>query len=127
MSGPARAGLFIYAKEMGRLVKFYEAVLGASARHRTEELAVLQSPDVQLVIYQIPEERSADIVIEVPPKRRASALKFFFTVPSIAAASTIAENLGGGVDDEQWQGPGFLVRNGYDPEGNVFHIREVVA
>ncbi len=51
-------------------------------------------------------------------------MKFFFTVPSIAAAATVVANLGGLVFPEQWAGPGFNVRNACDPEGNVFQLRE---
>jgi len=28
------------------------------------------------------------------------------------------------VFSEQWQGPGFVVCNAMDPEGNVFQVRE---
>lgn len=123
MAGPARAGMFIYAKHMDRVAQFYEAVMGASRLHRTDELTVLESPDIQLVIQQIPAERGVNCIIDVPPVRRESALKFFFTVANLETASAAATRLGGGVDTEQWQGPGFIVRNGFDPEGNVFHIR----
>lgn len=126
MPGPARAGLLIYAMEINRLVQFYESVVGATLKHRTEEIAVLQSPDIQLVIHQAPPAYSENLEVTSPPVRRASALKFFFTVPSIAEASVIARKYGGGIDHEQWQGPGFVVRNGYDPEGNIFHLREAV-
>ena len=125
-SGPARAGLFIYAKDLDRLINFYEAVLGAVLIHRVPELAVLQSPDIQLVIYQLPPDRCGKIEVANPPHWRESALKFFFTVQSIVDATVIAIKHGGGVDSEQWQGSGFVVRNAYDPEGNVFHIRELL-
>ena len=127
MSGPARAGLFIYAKEVATLAAFYESLLGADTRHRTEEMAVLQSPDIQLVIHQMPSDQGSGVAISHPPQRRASALKFFFTVPNLTGAAAVAEKLGGGVDAEEWQGPGFVVRNGYDPEGNVFHLRETTT
>jgi predicted enzyme related to lactoylglutathione lyase len=127
MPGPASAGLFIYAKEIATLVSFYEAVLGADTRRRTDHMAVLQAPDIQLVIHQMPADPGSRIEISKPPQRRDSALKFFFTVPSLAEACVVAKRFGGGVDSEEWEGPGFVVRNGYDPEGNVFHIREKVA
>jgi predicted enzyme related to lactoylglutathione lyase len=54
-------------------------------------------------------------------------LKFFFTVPSLAKARAIASNLGGEIFNENWNGPGFIVCNAMDPEGNVFQVRETVA
>lgn len=127
MSGPAQAGLSIYAREMERLAGFYEAILGMTKIHESPDVAVLQSPDIQMVVHRMPEERVAEVVIEKPPRLRDSALKFFFSVKSLDAARTLAEDLGGGIGTEQWQGPGFVVCNGYDPEGNVFHIRERMA
>ena len=32
---------------------------------------------------------------------------------------------GGGVFEEEWQGPGVVVRNAFDCEGNVFQVREL--
>ncbi|MCB0833582.1 MAG: glyoxalase/bleomycin resistance/dioxygenase family protein [Bacteroidetes bacterium] len=128
MSGPARAGLFIYAKELKNIARFYGSVAGMSNIHETDEIIVLQSPDIQLIVHQIPEKIAADIVIRIPPERREdTALKFFFTVHSIADVRSMAAQLGGRVFNESWQGPGFVVCNAMDPEGNVFHIRENTA
>ena len=127
MAGPAQAGLFIYAKDVARLADFYEAVLGMSRAFATEELIVVQSPDIQLVVHAMPVQVAATVTITAPPQRRDTALKFFFTVPSIAAARSSAATLGGEVIDEQWEGPGFRVCNACDPEGNVFQVRESVA
>lgn len=128
MSGPARAGLFIYAKDLARLAGFYEALLGMSRVHSTPDLVVLRSPDIQLTLHAIPAEIAASISISSPPeKREGAALKFFATVPSIAGAVAKAPALGGEVLPEQWQGPGFRVCNAVDPEGNIFQVRESAA
>ena len=125
MPGPARAGLFVYAKDAERVARFYEAVAGMVRLHRSEELIVLQSPDIQLLVHRIPPAIAAGIEIETPPRRREdSALKFFFTVASLADARASAARLGGAVFEENWRGPGFVVCNAIDPEGNVFQVRE---
>ncbi len=125
MSGPARAGLFIYAKEVSRLAGFYEALLGMSRAHASPELVVLRSPDIQLTVHAIPSSIASSISVSIPPVHRDNAaLKFFFTVPSIVETRANAPGLGGEVLAEQWQGPGFSVCNAVDPEGNIFQVRE---
>ncbi|MBI1424756.1 MAG: glyoxalase/bleomycin resistance/dioxygenase family protein [Gammaproteobacteria bacterium] len=128
MPGPARAGLFVYAKDAERIARFYEAVAGMARLHARDELIVLESPDIQLLVHRIPAEIARDIVITSPPaKREDTALKFFLTVPSLDEARTVANRLGGDVFDENWQIPGFNLCNAMDPEGNVFQVRESVA
>ena len=61
MSGPARAGLFIYAKDLPRLADFYESLLGMSRVHGTAELVILRSPDIQLTLHAIPAAIAASI------------------------------------------------------------------
>jgi predicted enzyme related to lactoylglutathione lyase len=125
MTTPARAGVFVYAKELPRLAAFYAAVLDMREVHATDEMAILASPDLQLLVHRIPAHIAADIRIETPPARREDcAIKFFATVPSLADAGATAAALGGQLFDERWQGPGFVVCNAMDPEGNVFQIRE---
>lgn len=125
MSGPARAGLFIYAKDLSRLAKFYESFLGMTRTHATPDLVVLRSPDIQLTLHAMPPAIAASVTISDPPaKRDNTALKFFFTVPSLAQAQDLAPSLGGDILPERWQGPGFTVCNAVDPEGNIFQVRE---
>ena len=125
MSGPARAGLFIYAKDLSRLAKFYESFLGMTRAHATPDLVVLRSPDIQLTLHAMPPAIAASVIMSDPPaKRDNTALKFFFTVPSLAQAQDLAPSLGGEVLQEQWRGPGFTVCNAVDPEGNIFQVRE---
>jgi len=117
--------LFVYAKEAERVAGFYEAVAGMARLHTREDLIVLQSQDIQLLVHQIPADIGAEIVITSPPVRRENtALKFFFTVPDRAEARATAARLGGEVFSESWQGPGFVACNAMDPEGNVFQVRE---
>lgn len=90
MSGPARAGLSIYAIDLLNIARFYELTLGLYRIHESGEVVVLQSPDIQLVVHRIPSDRASTITISSPPQRRSSALKFFFTVPHIATARLAA-------------------------------------
>jgi predicted enzyme related to lactoylglutathione lyase len=128
MPGPAPAGLFVYAKDLPRLAGFYEALLAMRRVVATGDLVVLDSPDIQLTLHAIPPAIAATIAIADPPRPRDdAALKFFFTVPSLAAAANAAPALGGTVLVEEWRGPGFRVRNAVDPEGNIFQLRETTT
>ncbi|MEC8813751.1 MAG: glyoxalase/bleomycin resistance/dioxygenase family protein [Pseudomonadota bacterium] len=127
MSGPARAGLFVYAVDATRVARFYQNVVGMEILHEREDLIVLQSPDIQLLVHKIPAAIANGISIEVPPIRRENtALKFFFTVQSLDSARNSAGEYNGEISNETWDGPGFIACNGIDPEGNVFQIREGV-
>ena len=125
---PASAGLFIYAKDAERLARFYEALLGMTRAHATPERVVLRSPDLQLVVQAMPAEVAAQVEIATPPvPRDNAAYKFFYTVPDLADASRTAAAHGGEVLAQQWHGPGFVVRNAVDPEGNIFQLREPLS
>jgi predicted enzyme related to lactoylglutathione lyase len=125
MSGPARAGALIFAKDVERLADFYCQVLQMKRLHAKPELLVLQSPDMQLVIHAIPTHIAETFEISSPPEpREEAAIKLFFTVPSIEWAREVVAGLGGVVHDQVWQGKGFAACNAIDPEGNVFQIRE---
>ncbi len=125
MPGPARAGLFIYAKDLRRVARFHEVICGMVRLHETSEILVLESPDIQLVVHQIPPHIASTIEVSSPAQRReATALKFFFTVPSIAAVREVAPGVGGEVDTQQWTASGFIACNASDPEGNIVQLRE---
>jgi len=78
MPGPARAGLFVYALDAGRIAAFYEAVTGMRRLHAADDMIVVESPDIQLIVHAIPPQFAAGISITSPPRRREdTALKFF--------------------------------------------------
>lgn len=124
MAGPARAGAMIYAKDIQRLADFYGALVAMTPIHQTTELVVLESADFQLVVHAMAEQFAANLVISSPPELRQSAIRLFFTVPSLATARRHAADQGGSVGEELWQGPGFVMANAVDPEGNPFQLRE---
>jgi predicted enzyme related to lactoylglutathione lyase len=124
MPGPASAGVFVYALDLATLAHFYQTVLGLERRHQTHELIVLEAAPLQLVVHAMPPELAA---LARAREARPSAVKFFFTVPSLGEAAASARALGGETWPEVYRGPGFLVMNFVDPEGNVFHVRERLA
>ena len=96
--------------------------------HRTDQMVVLRSPDLQLIVQAMPPHVASQVETTQPPRLRdGAAIKFFCTVPSLSAAEHSAQALGGQVLPEQWRGPGFVGRNACDPEGNIFQVRESAA
>ena len=124
MPAPARAGAVIYAVDLTRVAVFYETLLGMRVSAVVDH-AILESPDIQLVVHAIPAIIASTITIASPPElREDTPIKLFFTVRSLAEAQRLALTVGGEVFDETWEGEGFLARNGRDPEGNIFQVRE---
>lgn len=128
MPGPARAGALLYALNLPEVSAFYREVLGMQLLHGVPTHHVIENADLQLVLHAIPAAIAAGITLETPPApREEAALKFFFTVPSFAAAEASILRLGGGVVPGEWPGPGFRIRHFFDPEGNIFQLREQEA
>ncbi len=127
MPGPARAGGLIYAKNLELLSTFYEALLPMSKIHVSTDHVVLESPDFQLIVHAMPPDIAKMVIVKSPPERREQTpIKLFFTIPSISAARSEATKLGGEIFSDHWEGPGFIVCNACDPEGNIFQVRESV-
>lgn len=117
----------MYAKNAPQLVEFYSTVIGMHQVHATPDLTVLEGDGIQLLVHRIPPAIAATFTLSVPPRpREEAALKFFFTVPSLDDARAAAWQLGGDLIGERYTTPGFRVSNAYDPEGNIFHLREPV-
>lgn len=128
MTDTARAGALIYAKDLESLSAFYQGVLPVARVEAGPAHHVLTWPDFQLILHAIPPHIAETFTISVPPvPREETALKLFFTVPSLAAAGDTAARLGGRLFDSGWEGPGFRARGGWDPEGNIFELRERMA
>lgn len=125
MPGPARAGSLIYAKDLELLSTFYQQVLAMTVLHADSEHHVLESPDTQLIIHAIPPHIANTITVASPPiPRTEQSIKLFFSVQSLTQTANLAESIGGQLFGQEYPGPGFKVRNAYDPEGNIFQVRE---
>ncbi len=126
------SGTLIYAKDLARLAAFYRQLLSMTEVHATAELVVLRSPagclpNGDLIVHQIPAHIAETIVVASPPVlREDTAIKPFFAVASFAEAQARASSLGGALFGPQYQGPGFLLTNAYDPEGNIVQLREPI-
>lgn len=120
----------IFVTDVIRMANFYQAVAEMQEVDRDQGHVVLDDGNFQLVIHGIPARIAASIVITEPPEiREETPIKICLPVASIAHARDRAAQLGGrvGSKDKEWQARGFIACDGYDPEGNVFQLREAVA
>jgi len=128
MPGPARAGALIYAQRLDALSRFYQALLDMTVRVQDAEHHVLENSDFQLIIHAMPAHIADTVEIAEPPiPRGEQAIKLFFTVSDLGQAEALAQTLGGGLLGGVYEGPGFKVRNAFDLEGNIFHLRAGAA
>ena len=119
----------VFAKEIERVADFYRIVLGMSSIFSDTDQVVLDEDIFQLVIHRIPMEIAATIQIASPPEvREAIPIKLCHPVESIQFSRKQAEKLGGQIKPkkDEWLSRGFRACDGFDPEGNVFQVRESV-
>jgi len=129
MPSTAKPGAVVFVKGLERLAKFYEQLLSLSVTHAESDHVVLESENLELVIHAIPSHIASAITITEPPEvREETPIKLFFPVASLPEARSAASRLGGQVNSSQreWEARGFRACDGYDPEGNVFQLRQNV-
>jgi predicted enzyme related to lactoylglutathione lyase len=122
-------GAVVFAKDVDKVAGFYRDLLSLSEKARDTGKVVLESKTYSLVIHGIPDHISQSINISTPPVlRENSAMKLYFPVSSIADARDMASKLGGALKpkDNEWHISNFVACDGYDPEGNVFQVRQLL-
>jgi len=129
-----QAAAVLYAKDLKKLAAFYAGVTRLGLHRIAEDHivleCVLECELFQLVVVQIPKEIAERIEIEEPPARRSTTpIKLVFFIENIEAARTAASSLGGALNPAggEWLFEGDRVCDGYDPEGNVFQVRQIGA
>lgn len=127
MANQQKPGAVLFASDSPGIASFYEGLFGMTRTHSEDGLIVLESSRLQLVIHGIPKKIAESIEIDSPPSRRSNtAIKLVFPVENIAECRALAESLGGGLDpkEKEFVARGFRACDGFDPEGNVFQLRE---
>lgn len=121
------AAAVIYAKDMLRVSKFYEAVAGLAVTEAEAGHVVLEANGFQLTVVAIPAQVAASVEVADPPLRReGTPVKLVHFAPNISAAREQVAKLGGLLDssEREWLFQNTRVCDGHDPEGNVFQLRE---
>lgn len=120
-------GAVVFAKDLERIAHFYGKLLSMSVARADPHHVVLETDAFELVIHAIPETIARSIDVANPPSLRDEApIKLQFPAANIAEAREIAAASGGQVNPVQreWEFDGVRVCDGYDPEGNVFQLRQ---
>ena len=123
--------VIIYAKDMAPMARFYGELLGLTpAGTPTETWIEFSAGPCRISLHAIPSHIAAGIHIANPPEaREETPIKLCLPVADIDHARTKAAELGGkiGPKGNEWEARGFRACDGYDPEGNVFQVRESAA
>jgi hypothetical protein len=83
-----------------------------------------------LIVHRIPADTARSIIIDTPPAvRQQTPMKLGFPVKSLATARASAAKLGGALfgPDREWRYRDRMVCDGYDPEGNVFQLSQLLS
>lgn len=121
-------GVVIFVRSVKSLAAFYRAVLGLETLEASASHEVLRRPGIEVVVHGIPRAVAAEITITSPPEVRAETpFKPTFVVPDLDAARAVATAAGGYLKpaDQAWHFRGATVLDGWDPEGNIFQLRQL--
>lgn len=129
MQDTPKPGALVFAKNLERVARFYEHLLGLSVSHEDSDHVILESTNFELIVHAIPQHIADSIAISAPPQaREETPIKLLLPVRSLSEARAAASRLGGqlGSTDKEWQAGKVRVCDGCDPEGNVFQFRQTM-
>ena len=119
----SRVSAVLFAKRLGTLAEFYQAVFGGRITARSADHVVIELGGFDLMIHQIPQHLAVAVSVMSPPQRREqTAIRLDFPVADLTESSRLALSLGGVIDGHPppWAGTDASFFLGHDPEGNVF-------
>ena len=120
-------GLVIYAKDKDKVANFYKRVLNLETVAEELGFALLQAGSVEIAVVLIPEHVAIEIEIASPPKvREDTPFKPWFLVQNFERTRVAAVGAGGQLKpaNTAWRWRGAVYLDGWDPEGNVFQLRQ---
>ncbi|WP_090132388.1 hypothetical protein [Limnohabitans sp. Rim11] len=123
-------GLVIFAKNKEKVSAFYQQALSLKLEEsdKTHDLLVGQGHEV--VIHAISKTYANSIEIASPPvPRDETPMKPTFVVEDLEVVRAAAIATGGHLKPlkQAWRFRGFVVLDGWDPEGNIVQFKQVEA
>jgi predicted enzyme related to lactoylglutathione lyase len=121
-------GLVIFAKNKELVSSFYQQALGLKLEEsdKTHELLVGQGHEV--VVHAISKAYANSIEIASPPvPRDETPMKPTFVVEDLEVVRSAAKSTGGFLKPlkQAWKFRGFVVLDGWDPEGNIVQFKQL--
>jgi predicted enzyme related to lactoylglutathione lyase len=123
---PSCVSALLFAKRLGVVAEFYQAVFGARISHSDASHAVLDFDGFNLMIHQLPAHLAVAVAVKSPPERREqTAIRLDYPVEDLARSRSEAARLGGVIDESPppWAANDTKFFLGHDPEGNVFGVK----
>jgi len=120
--------LCVFAKQVDKVSLFYQQALGLKVEVSDKTHDLLVGQNYEVVVHAISKVYAQSIEIELPPKRRDDvALKPTFVVDDLEVVRAAAKANGGFLKPikQAWRIRGFIVLDGYDPEGNVIQFKQL--
>jgi predicted enzyme related to lactoylglutathione lyase len=120
--------LCVFAKQVDKVSLFYQQALGLKVEVSDKTHDLLVGQNYEVVVHAISKAYAQSIEIELPPKRRDDvALKPTFVVDDLDVVRAAAKANGGFLKPikQAWRIRGFIVLDGYDPEGNVIQFKQL--
>ena len=120
----------VYAKDAWRLANFYSEVLDLTREEEGPTFVLLSSEGLELSIIQSPPALAERIQIAEPPEvRESTPIKLSLLVGNLESTRPKIVRLGGGLkaSAKAWSWRGAKHLDGWDPEGNVFQLRQSEA
>jgi predicted enzyme related to lactoylglutathione lyase len=121
-------GLVIFAKNKELVSSFYQQALGLKLEEsdKTHDLLVGQGHEV--VVHTISKAYANSIEIASPPvPRDETPMKPTFVVEDLEVVRSAAKATGGFLKPlkQAWKFRGFVVLDGWDPEGNIVQFKQL--
>jgi predicted enzyme related to lactoylglutathione lyase len=120
-----KPSVVVFVADVPGMTRFYQTVASMVLVFSDADHAVLELEGVQVVIHALRGEPNPAPGGQVRV-REDSYIKLCLPVHSIAAARSLAADLGGSIQPpaKEWEARGFRACDGNDPEGNVFQVRQ---
>lgn len=122
-------GAVIYVKDLLLTSLFYQHTLNFLPSQQEADFIVLKKENFDLILVKTPAEVAATIQISSPPAlREDTPIKLIFPVVKLAKTRELANQFGGHLfpKEQEWDFQNYRVCDGFDPEGNIFQVREPI-